>query len=298
MSDRTVSAAQPETVWLVEKHLACPRCHAAITVHLDTISCVACEFRGSLEDNVAVMMQDAGLSFFDDKFAVMEQGQLDRGGAWALCCERQVAFLEKHLSSGQVILDVGCGPRLPYSTPANAFVIGLEPSYPSVRANRQVDLRVCGTATKIPLPNRCVNVAVAFYSIHHMVGQTTDDNQAIVAKAFGELERVLKPGGTLYVFEMTPYRPVYGLQRLAWNLAKQLLGRRLDMYFRSAESMADFGRAAFPDSSLEEIDFACPPLKTFPPLFSVPWLRVPKVLYPLNARLYKWQLPAETSLSS
>jgi ubiquinone/menaquinone biosynthesis C-methylase UbiE len=256
------------------------------------ISCTSCQFKGRLKEKVAVILQNKALSFFDDKFTVMEEGQLSRGGAWALCCERQVALLEKHLLPGQVILDVGCGPRLPYTPPSKSFVIGLEPSYPSVRANRQVDLRVCGTATEMPLPNQSVDIAVAFYSIHHMVGQTTADNQAIVAKVFTELERVLKPGGSLFVFEMTPFRSVYGLQRFAWNFAKRLLGARLDMYFRSAESMAAFGRSALPDTQLEEIDFSCSLFETFPPLFSVPWLRVPKFLYPLNARLYKWQLPA------
>jgi len=143
----------------------------------------------------------------------------------------------------------------------------------------------------MPLPSRSVDIAVAFYSIHHMVGQTTSDNETIVAKAFAELNRVLKPGGSLFVFEMTPYQPVYRLQRFAWNLAKRLLGRRLDMYFRSAESMAAFGSSALPEAHLEEIDFSCSAFETFPPFFSLPWFRIPKIFYPLDARLYKWEQP-------
>jgi SAM-dependent methyltransferase len=291
MNANAASADDVATASLVEKYLACPQCHRAVTVSADIISCTSCQFTGRLKGNVAVVMQDNALSFFDDKFAVMEESQLSRGGAWALCCERQVALLEKHLAPGQVVLDVGCGPRLPYTPPGDSFVIGLEPSFPSVRANRQVNLRVCGTATEMPLPSRSVDIAVAFYSIHHMVGQTTRDNRDIVAKAFAELNRVLKPGGSLFVFEMTPYRPVYGLQRFAWNLAKRLLGGRLDMYFRSAESMAAFGAAAMSAAQLEEIDFPCSAFETFPPFFSVPWFRIPKILYPLDARLYKWKQP-------
>lgn len=291
MNANAVSADDVATASLVEKYLACPRCHHAVTIQADVIACTSCQFTGRLREKVAEVIQDNALSFFDDKFSVMEESQLSRGGAWALCCERQVALLEKHLAPGQVILDVGCGPRLPYTPLKDSFVIGLEPSYPSVRANRQVDLRVCGTATEMPLPSRSVDLAVAFYSIHHMVGQTTSDNRSIVAKAFAELNRVLKPGSSLFVFEMTPYRSVYRLQRFAWNLAKRLLGRRLDMYFRSAESMAAFGRSAFSEAHLEEIDFPCSAFETFPPFFSLPWFRIPKVLYPLNARLYKWEQP-------
>jgi|GEM_PF-1118753 len=300
MNVETDPADKVATALLVEKYLACPWCHRAVTVSAELISCTSCQFTGTLKEQVAVVMQDSTLSFFDNKFTVMEAAQLSRGGAWALCIERQAALLEKHLAPGQVILDVGCGPRLPYTPPNDSFVIGLEPSFPSVRANRQVDLRVCGTATEMPLPSGSVDVAVAFYSIHHMVGQTTSDNQAIVAKAFAELNRVLKPGGQLFVFEMTPYRPVYRMQRFAWNLAKRLLGGRLDMYFRSAESMADFGTAAMSGAQLEEIDFPCSAFETFPPIFSLPWFRLPKVLYPLNARLYKWDQPdqarADTAL--
>ena len=200
MSDNTASKYEADTASLIEKYLACPACHRAVTVRVDTISCTSCQFRGRLQEKIAAVIQNKAPSFFDNKFTVMEEGQLRRGGAWALCCERQVALLEQHLFPGQVILDVGCGPRLPYTPPLKSFIIGLEPSYPSVRANRQVDLRVCGTATEMPLPNRSVDVAVAFYSIHHMIGQTTGDNQAIVAKVFTELERVLKPDGSLFIF--------------------------------------------------------------------------------------------------
>jgi SAM-dependent methyltransferase len=292
MNDSSAAPAYDvETGSLVERYLACPWCHGALKVQTDVIACRSCQFKGDLKENVATMMQTKASSFFDDKFTVMEAGQLSRGGAWMLCCEHQVALLEKHLLPGQVILDVGCGPRLPYTPPSESFVIGLEPSYPSIRANRQVNLRVCGTAAEMPLPNRSVDVAVAFYSIHHMVGQTIEENQTIVAKTFAELNRVLRPGGSLFIFEMTPYRSVYLLQRLSWNWARRVLGARLDMYFRSAESMAAFGRTALPDSNLEEVDFACPPFETFPPLFSLPWLRIPKLVYPLNARLYKWQVP-------
>lgn len=291
MNANAVSGYDVATASLVEKYLACPRCHRAVTVRADVIACTSCQFTGRLREKVAVVLQDNALSFFDDKFAVMENSQLSRGGAWALCCERQVALLEKHLAPGQVVLDVGCGPRLPYTPPTDSFVIGLEPSYPSVRANRQADLRVCGTATEMPLPSRSVDIAVAFYSIHHMVGQTTSDNQAIVAKAFAELNRVLKSSGSLFVFEMTPYRSAYRLQRFGWNFARRLLGRRLDMYFRSAESMAAFGSSALSKAHLEEIDFPCSAFETFPPFFSLPWFRIPKVLYPLNARLYKWEQP-------
>jgi SAM-dependent methyltransferase len=136
-----------------------------------------------------------------------------------------------------------------------------------------------------------VDLAVAFYSIHHMVGRKVRENDRIVERAFREFARVLKPGGSLVVFEMTPWRIFAGLQRLFWNSGRLMLGGKLDMYFRSASSMSAFGRVAFAKAKLEAIDFKCPPFETFPPIFSLPWLRLPKLLYPLEARAYIWQLP-------
>jgi hypothetical protein len=55
-----------------------------------------------------------------------------------------------------------------------------------------------------------------------------------------------------------------------------------------------------PQAHREEIDFPCSAFETFPPFFSLPWLRIPKIFYPLDARLYKWEQPvlaqADTTL--
>lgn len=279
-----------ETAHLIEEYLVCPESHDALVIQDTKISCPKCGFTGDIVDNVAVMLEGNHASFFDDKFEIMRQGILEKGGDWRLAVERQVALLEKHFAPGQVVLDVGCGPHLPYKPPAEAFLIGLEPSLPSIRANSQVNLGVCGSATNIPLPARSVDLAIAFYSIHHMVGTRVQENDQIVQKAFMEFARVIKPGGSLFVFEMTPWPLFAALQRGFWNPGRRFLGGKLDMYFRSARSMAEFGRRAFPNATAEVIDFGCSPFETFPPIFSLPWFKVPKLFYPLEARGYKWVL--------
>jgi len=284
------SPREIEIARLIKKYLVCPETHHALVVEEKTISCTACGFKGRIEDEVAVMLDGQQSSFFDDTFEIMRQGIVEQGTSWRIACERQVALLAGHFAPGQVILDVGCGPCLPYQHPVGAFVIGLEPSLPSIRENRQVDLGVCGTATNIPLPDHSVDLAVAFYSVHHMVGQKVRENDQIVEKAFSELARVMKANGSLIVFEMTPWRLFAALQRVVWNQARRLLGGKLDMYFRSRQSMTALGRLAFPNATLEVIDFRISPFETFPPIFSLPWLRIPKLVYPLEARGYKWQL--------
>ena len=283
---------------VVEKYLVCPETHHPLAVQGEAIKCSVCDFAGRIQDGVVVVLAGNHTSFFDDKFEVMQQGHRADGGDWKLCYERQVQLMETLLAPGQVVLDVGCGPLLPYTPPSGAFVIGLEPSFPSIRANRQVGLRVCGTVTKIPLPERSVDTAVGFYAVHHMIGQTIQDNEAIGRRAFAELARVLKPGGNLLVFEVTPWKLAAHMQRFLWNRAKHLMRDRLDMYFRSADSMSSLGRSAFPNAMLEITDFKIPPFEMLSPVFSLPWLRMPKLLYPLEMRLYKWQLPTAGAKTS
>jgi SAM-dependent methyltransferase len=280
------------TAQAIEKYLACPETHHPLVAQGESISCSSCNFKGTIRDDVAVMLDGNQPSFFDDTFEVMRQELLERGASWRIACERQVALLQDHLKPGQIILDVGCGPCLPYQHPSEAFVIGLEPSLPSIRENKQVNLGVCGTSTSIPLGDYSVDLAVAFYSIHHMVGRTIAENDQIVRKAFSELARVIRPGGTLFVFEMTPWRVFAALQYVLWNQVRRLLGRKMDMYFRSRQSMLALGSEAFPGATLEVIEFGNSPFQTFPPIFSLPWFRLPKLLYPLEARGYKWRLPS------
>lgn len=276
---------------VAEKYLVCPESHHSLLIESEAIKCSVCDFKGRIRDGVVVVVAENHTSFFDNKFEVMQQGHRSDDGDWKLCYERQAQLLESILGPGQVVLDFGCGPLLPYTPPPEAFVIGLEPSFPSIRANRKVGLRVCGTATKIPLPEQSVDTAVGFYAVHHMIGQTIQENDAIVRRVFSELARVLKPGGSLLIFEVTPWRLVAPIQRFLWNGAKRMMRDHLDMYFRSADSMSRLGRSELPNATLEVTDFKISPFAMLSPIFSLPKLRMPKMLYPLEMRLYKWRLP-------
>jgi ubiquinone/menaquinone biosynthesis C-methylase UbiE len=191
---------------------------------------------------------------------------------------------------GQVVLDVGCGPVLPYEKPAETFVIGLEASYESIRANRSVDLRVYGSAMEIPLADRSVDMVLAYYAIHHMTGRTLAENRQRLKQAFRELARVVKPGGQLLVFEVSPWRPIWLAERLLWNTARSVLGSKLDMCFYPADVYERVGRATMPEARFSVEPFSTSMLSMFPPAFSLPWLPIPRFLYPFDVNLYRWSL--------
>jgi SAM-dependent methyltransferase len=123
---------------------------------------------------------------------------------------------------------------LPYQK-KGAFIIGLESSLPSIRANPDVDLRVFGSATKIPFADQSVDMVVCFYSVHHFVGNNLDETYDLVIRAFREFERVIKPGGFLFIFEMSPMKPDAMVQKAMWNSVRKVLGKKLDMHFPDRE---------------------------------------------------------------
>lgn len=277
----------------VERLLVCPRCRSAFAVIGDEIRCQdhACGFVGLLAHDVVVLGDHSAPSFFDDRHAMMTAGNAQEG-VRCLCYDDQAHVVEPLLTPGAVVLDVGCGPTLPYKKPADAFVIGLDASYASIKANRMVDLRVYGSALEIPLPDEAVDAVLAYYAVHHMTGRTLAENRQKLEQAFRELGRVVKPGGELLVFEVSPWRPFWLAERLFWNSARDVLGEKLDMCFYPAEVYERVGRRTMPAVHFSIRSFSTSLLSTFPPAFSLPWLRMPRFLYPFHVNLYRWQRPA------
>jgi len=274
---------------LVSRHLACPATHRPVTITGTIVAAAGSLFRGRLENDVAVMLENIPVSFFDDKFAVMQRGHDEKGGEWQFAYAQQVALLEQRLAQGGTVLDVGCGPALPYKKPAGALVIGLDYSLPSIAANHQVDLRVCASAAALPLADASVDTVVCFYSIHHMIGGKVAETESLVGQVLREFARVIKPGGEVLIFEMAPIGPFGWLERLVWNVQKRLLGPKLDMFFWPVEAMQQLAHTAAPGAKLEVQSFSSPAWTTFPPIFSLPWLRIPRFLYPLKPVVYRWQ---------
>jgi SAM-dependent methyltransferase len=237
------------------------------------------------------MGKAAPTSYFDDKYEVMQAGHLEGRGDFEFAYRQQVALLGGYLKPGSVLLDVGCGPSICYKKPEGAFLVGLEYSLPSIRSNRDVDLRICGSAAALPLRDGAVDLGICFYSMHHMVGETVRESRKILEKAFEELARVLKPGGHLLVFEMRPWWPYRVVQSLFWDVARKALGGKLDMHMWPQASVEPPGRGRIPGAQFEVKVFETSMLQTFPPVFALPWLKVPRAIYPLSPVAYVWAKP-------
>jgi SAM-dependent methyltransferase len=262
-----------------------------LNVEGERLSCAACAFEGAIRDDVVIMGKAPANSYFDDKYLVMHAGHSGEGGDWEFAYGQQVAFLEPYLRAGSVILDVGCGPWIGYRKPEGCFLVGLEYSYPSIRSNRDVDLRVCGSAAALPFAVGAVDLAICFYSLHHMVGASIGETRALLERVLGQLGRVLKPGGHLVVFEMRPWWPFQVAQLLCWNATRRVLGSRLDVYMWPQADLEPKASEGIPGARFEARVFGASNLRLLSPLFALPWLKIPRMLYPLSPVAYVWSKP-------
>jgi hypothetical protein len=123
-----------------------------------------------------------------------------------------------------------------------------------------------------------------------MIGSNVRETRDNVAAAMSEFRRVLKKGGDLIVFDMSPWWPAWIAQLAMWNQARRRLGNKLDMFFWRASALQRTAAPALRDSRYASQSFPSSPFLVFPPVFSMPHLKVPRFLYPFDIMMYKWSL--------
>jgi SAM-dependent methyltransferase len=109
---------------------------------------------------------------------------------------------------GDAVLDVGCGTGYLTRRAARAVgprgrVVGVDPAAPAIAYARgvsppQCEFRVAG-AEAIPEPDASFDVVVSSLAIHHIAPEARP-------VAFGEMHRVLRPGGRLLIADFRPPR--------------------------------------------------------------------------------------------
>ncbi len=276
--------------------LACPDCHGPLILHEETLRCTMQSCRRVLVLSVSddVVMAEERLHFSPFDYVVEVMSARDPGTR-CVFFSQQTKWLDfrlaRLLGEEPVVVDVGCGPKLPYRRSRRYFLIGVDPSFESVRRNDEVDLRVFGKAARLPLRDASVDVVLCSYSLHHMVGQSVSDNRLCVQRAFSEFGRVLKPGGYVYAFDNSPPWPVDLLQRAVWNIAKGIYAQ-LDMFFWSWGALRDISLQCLPGGAeFRRWEFKGSPWVIFPFVCAWTHLKLPRLLFPLRTYAYEWRMP-------
>lgn len=283
-----MGAAKPSPKDLIARYLVCPTCRAG---NLETSAggyrCVACGRCGEIRDGVFLTRPLETSHYFDDLHSVMQQGNEDPA-IWTMCYAQQSGLATALIKRGDVVLDIGCGPVVHFARREDCVLVGVDPSFESIRANRSIDLAVFGSAEALPFSDRSVDRIFFFYSIHHMIGNVVEENVANLTAAFHEARRVVRESGDLVIFDMSPWWLAWQAQLLAWNHARRLLAEKLDMFFWHKRALSRLAHDAFAELSFEAKSFSVSPFLVFPPVFSLPRLKVPRFLYPFDIMMYKW----------
>jgi len=207
---------------------------------------------------------------------------------WELCYAQQSRLASELIRPGDVVVDIGCGPVIHFEKPQDCVLIGVDPSFASIRVNEALDIRVFGGAEAMPLRDRSVDRVFFFYSIHHMTGQTVKENMTNLTTALRECGRVVRERGTLVIFDMNPWWPAWQAQRLTWDGAKKVLADKLDMFFWRGSVLQCLAKNSFSAKAFESRTFSVSSFLMFPPVFRLPNLKVPRFLYPFDIKMYKW----------
>lgn len=268
--------------------LACVECRGMLSNEKDGYRyCDKCRKPYPLRMGVFVTDPNEEFSFFDTEHENMLEGKKDQGTLDVFYSDqcRHLLQLAAARPPG-LIMDIGCGPTLPYVPPEGWGVVGVDPSLQSICKNDLASLKLQAKAQSMPIRSGSIDIVVCFYSIHHMTVRSPAQNRASVRAALKEMRRVLKPSGLLVVFEVNPRQPFLWIQQKFWGLAKWLLGRRLDAYFWGRQEFPDLVRESLGDVRIESKEFVAPAGAKFPPVINLPWLRIPRSLYPFSVSAY------------
>jgi SAM-dependent methyltransferase len=111
--------------------------------------------------------------------------------------DRLRSLVNEHVAAGALVLDAGCGPGRVFGYQVRRqprFIVGLDRDA-SVRENRNVDRPVRGDLEALPFRDASFDVVLLAHVLEHV---------ARPEAVFGEVARVLKPGGR--VLALTPNR--------------------------------------------------------------------------------------------
>lgn len=189
-------------------------------------------------------------------------------------------FLDRELD-GKDVLDVGSAGVFPFDRRRAASVVSLDIS-PEMLARLPPDVRgVAADARRMPLPDASFDAVLFSHSLHHVVGADPPDCEAQQERAVAEAFRVLRPGGSLVLFEPVVSPALFELERALFRPLAALLALRgvPPVYLRTRASwrrLADF--EAVP---LEPTGWVDPLSGTFPGL-----VRMPVGLFPTRFELF------------
>ena len=145
---------------------------------------------------------------------------------WQPATARYEAVIRENLRPGLHVLDLGCGRggALEQLGDAITAALGLDPDHQSLVEHRLSALpRAVATADDLPLPAASVDLVLSSWVLEHL---------PTPARTFGEVARVLKPGGVFVFLAPGANSPAALVNRLLQPAQRWLVPK---LYGRASE---------------------------------------------------------------
>lgn len=128
-------------------------------------------------------------------------------------------LIRQHVSADLILLDTGCGRGgvLEQIQDISLHMIGIDPDFASLKEHRLPDLpRMAAMADALPFADESIHVAVSAWVLEHLANP---------AAVFGEIGRILKPGGVFIFLTPNRHSPITLLNRLLKPFQQVLVPR-------------------------------------------------------------------------
>lgn len=174
--------------------LVCPNCKTALQRSTDHLDCTKCCARYPLREGVPVFCR--GEEFYEDYASEHIPYVTNPPGLKGAILRflpyyswREWKFFRRHLSTGESVLDLGCGRGKEWFSAGAGYIAGIDPCWSAVADCAQHYNQV-GQAeiTRLPFPDASFDSVVTSHVLGHIAVEAKDE-------ALREVARVLKPGG-------------------------------------------------------------------------------------------------------
>ena len=189
--------------------------------------------------------------------------------------------------SGRVLSIGGMWPRHSPQAISELGLVVADVSEEMLRPHKEAGIStVRDDARALPFPDRGFDHVVLPLVLHHITERSWRAARREVKKVLGEVGRVLTRGGRVWISEFSVGRPVYWAEAVGAPVTRFVLGFA-DIPLVVMHT-TDFYRSALLRESFSEVTsyYPDPPGASWrdpiPPIIGLPWLRVPRGLYPVR----------------
>lgn len=231
-------------------------------------------------------MHNAG-RFFDAQADAYAAGKAGMGAIHEIIAGR----LEQALS-GDVLSIGGLWSHAVVAPDVQLTIIDASAAMLRQSAARLPGMRLIkADARDLPLADRSFDHVVLPLVLHHVAGRSGAEARAGARAVLIETHRVLRPGGWLWISEFCVSRALYSVECLFAPLTRAFLSLAgaplVIMHDRSFYETA-IARPLWSATQIETVGAPdTGPLDVITPIIGMPWIKVPRALYPVVPTLIR-----------